>query len=449
MSSKPQIGTLVVVILKARNLIDRHSFYKQDVFAQACLNGTSQKTQVDRKGGQHPLWDTELRFPIMKEVSDQTRKLEVACFAKEHRTDDLLGKGVVDITETLQTGEFDDWASLNIDGVERGEVYLEMTYFSSRPPPKGSASSSLLTNQNLTRRPSKLPASERLWRPPQTQQPALLPSKKGHSSHSVSAEWQTTLAPHPSPKNAPLPPLPKEQLEKTPLPDILLPGGSIRPQPGSTTPPSVPGIGSVPALPTSGPMHRPSPSPPLPSSNPPQTFPSYATSAYNSSGVSSAGNPYLTQPTITPAPIQMTFPSEPQPNPVTNHPHYGTMPIAWDQNRPDETGFSFPVPAVAYGERVDPWPTDPQGKYEIHQAVRDRTSISWSNSSFEGRYREALPLPQESQPTKLCLDNQPVLRLDADRLHGLKLVEEGAARRKEQEQRDLEIALKLDKELNT
>lgn len=39
MSKEPQLGTLIVVILKARNLIDKHSFYKQDVFAQASLNG--------------------------------------------------------------------------------------------------------------------------------------------------------------------------------------------------------------------------------------------------------------------------------------------------------------------------------------------------------------------------------------------------------------------------
>ena len=34
-----ELGTLIVVVLKARNLKDDHSFYKQDVFAQASLNG--------------------------------------------------------------------------------------------------------------------------------------------------------------------------------------------------------------------------------------------------------------------------------------------------------------------------------------------------------------------------------------------------------------------------
>ena len=39
MSKEERIGTLIVVVLKAKNLIDRHSFYKQDVFCQISLNG--------------------------------------------------------------------------------------------------------------------------------------------------------------------------------------------------------------------------------------------------------------------------------------------------------------------------------------------------------------------------------------------------------------------------
>ena len=34
-----ELGTLIVVVLKARNLNDKHSLYKQDVFAQLTLNG--------------------------------------------------------------------------------------------------------------------------------------------------------------------------------------------------------------------------------------------------------------------------------------------------------------------------------------------------------------------------------------------------------------------------
>lgn len=38
-SKEDLLGTLIVVLLKARNLLDKHSFRKSDVFAQAILNG--------------------------------------------------------------------------------------------------------------------------------------------------------------------------------------------------------------------------------------------------------------------------------------------------------------------------------------------------------------------------------------------------------------------------
>ena len=69
--------------------------------------GTDKRTKVDVKGGQHPVWDDELRFPVMKTATGKFRQLEVTCFAKESKSDDSLGSGTLDITETLKTGEFD------------------------------------------------------------------------------------------------------------------------------------------------------------------------------------------------------------------------------------------------------------------------------------------------------------------------------------------------------
>lgn len=127
------VGTLIVVLLKARNLNDKHSFRKSDVFAQAILNGeftflyfplsliavwvlnyyfsprtgTQKRTHIDTKGGQHPEWDGEARFPILKKSGEKFRKMEVSCYSMEPRSEDLMGKGTVDISETLRTGEFD------------------------------------------------------------------------------------------------------------------------------------------------------------------------------------------------------------------------------------------------------------------------------------------------------------------------------------------------------
>ncbi|KAF9647133.1 hypothetical protein BDM02DRAFT_3098559, partial [Thelephora ganbajun] len=145
-----ELGTLAVVVLKAKNLHDRHSFYKQDPYAKVTLNGKTFKTDADVKGGQHPEWDAEFRFPVYAGKSDSARQLEVACWRVEPREDEEIGKGKVDISDTLRTGEFDDWVTINdATGTYKGEIYLEMTFFASGPPP-------------LERRPSKLLPQERL-----------------------------------------------------------------------------------------------------------------------------------------------------------------------------------------------------------------------------------------------------------------------------------------------
>lgn len=101
------LGTLVIVVLKARNLPDKHTFYKQDAFAQVQLHDVTKKTRVEVKGGQHPVWDEEVRVPIAAKVSEETRTLNVSCWAQESRGPEVIGKGKLDITETLKTGEFD------------------------------------------------------------------------------------------------------------------------------------------------------------------------------------------------------------------------------------------------------------------------------------------------------------------------------------------------------
>ncbi|KAJ4480041.1 hypothetical protein J3R30DRAFT_3467710 [Lentinula aciculospora] len=158
-----EIGTLIVVVLKAQNLNDKH-FFKQDVYAQVSFNGTTKKTRIDVKGGQHPFWDSELRFPVMKNTAKKYRELDVSCFAKEHKDDSLLGEAKVDMTATLISGEFDEWVPLQVNDVQRGDIYLEITYYSNGPAPPPS---SLLAppTVNLGRRPSKMSPADRLYRP--------------------------------------------------------------------------------------------------------------------------------------------------------------------------------------------------------------------------------------------------------------------------------------------
>lgn len=114
MSKENILGTLVVVVLKAQHLIDNHTFYKQDPYAKLALSGATKQTPPDPKGGQHPVWDAELRFPISKDASKNNRTLTISVFSEEKKEDSLLGEGSVDITDTLKTGEFDGLPPLSL-----------------------------------------------------------------------------------------------------------------------------------------------------------------------------------------------------------------------------------------------------------------------------------------------------------------------------------------------
>jgi Ca2+-dependent lipid-binding protein len=107
MSQENILGTLVIVVLKGQHLIDNHTFYKQDPYAKLTLSGATKQTPADPKGGQHPVWDAELRFPISKDPSKSNRTLTVSVFSEEKKDHSFLGEGTVDITNTLKTGEFD------------------------------------------------------------------------------------------------------------------------------------------------------------------------------------------------------------------------------------------------------------------------------------------------------------------------------------------------------
>ncbi|KAH8112667.1 C2 domain-containing protein [Phellopilus nigrolimitatus] len=156
-SKDHQLGTLVVVVLKARNLPDKHTFTKQDPFAVVQLGSSKASTEVDKRGGQHPVWDQDLHVQVSAAPTKENRTLKVSCYAKESKSDDLIGEGEVDVSDTLAVGgvrwQVQALEQSSDNGAYRGEIYLEMTYFAAGPP-------------KLERRPSKLAPSERLSRLP-------------------------------------------------------------------------------------------------------------------------------------------------------------------------------------------------------------------------------------------------------------------------------------------
>lgn len=153
MSSTPrQIGTLIVVILKAvsssehpsplhtlkcvaqRNLPNKRHIGKQDPYCTIVLNGEKRRTKAIKRGGQHPEWDEEVRFTLFEDVEDELARtangddtppplppknsttprkikggqtMRVSCYADDPREPDLIGEGIVDLTEVLTKGETD------------------------------------------------------------------------------------------------------------------------------------------------------------------------------------------------------------------------------------------------------------------------------------------------------------------------------------------------------
>ncbi|EAU85375.2 hypothetical protein CC1G_07069 [Coprinopsis cinerea okayama7 len=449
-SSQDEIGTLIVVVLKARNLNDKHKFRKQDAYAKVLLNGTEKQTKVEIKGGQHPLWDEEFRFPIFKSTAKKNRTLEVSCWAKEPRTDDILGTGTVDISETLQNGEFDDWVPLSIDGVTRGDVYLEMTYYANGPPPPSviptiappkdqpvayysPGKNALLVAQgaNLMRRPSKLSPADRLSRPA-ISIPETIPSSP-NQHHRFNT----------------LPPVPDDRIQASnpvhaaqPVPSLLRPGAvPTRPRPirdpspvrpgqefSNASPGTSPGRTSNPYLTGAAGSNRPggvgqhhrTPSNPAASNpyltggtnTPPVTYPLDGSPAPAS--IQNNNQPYATNyppPSHTPGtqyppPSHTPLPQYP-PQTHTPAPPPGAVPLLWSSSDsgshpvvpPPAGGFAFPTPGIpgAYPATPTPHPPYHSNSYD-HSAPRPyghnrQSSDPRDDPSLRNRYQTPLPLP--------------------------------------------------------
>ncbi|KDQ07492.1 hypothetical protein BOTBODRAFT_192411 [Botryobasidium botryosum FD-172 SS1] len=157
-----EIGTLIVVVDKAKNLPNKRHIGKQDPYCSLKFNAEIKRTKAVKRGGQHPVWDEELRFALFEDLEEELKKgtdapppvppkagsnvksvkggksMTLKCYADDPREPDLIGEVMVDLTEVLTTGETDEWyILLNKDKKYCGEVYLELTFWSAQqPPPK-------------------------------------------------------------------------------------------------------------------------------------------------------------------------------------------------------------------------------------------------------------------------------------------------------------------------
>ncbi|KAI0049555.1 hypothetical protein FA95DRAFT_833939 [Auriscalpium vulgare] len=208
------IGTLVAVVLKARNLPNKRHIGKQDPYCSVGFNGETQRTRAIKRGGQHPEWDEELRFTLYEEDSvmrnggdDGTppplppkesrapkkikggKTMSVACFADDQREPELIGETTVDLTEVLTKGETDEWFTLTHKDKYCGEVYLELTFWSHEPRPEKKATAITTKNsRHYVGRGEFVPFEESLAAPGvnagehrRDDSPSTLPSNSSHN----------------------------------------------------------------------------------------------------------------------------------------------------------------------------------------------------------------------------------------------------------------------------
>ncbi|TRM68272.1 hypothetical protein BD626DRAFT_545431 [Schizophyllum amplum] len=190
MTSTPrEIGTLIVVVLKANHLPNKRHIGKQDPYCVVTVNGDKRRTKAIKRGGQHPEWDEEIRFTLYEDTDDILERtlnadgtppppppkddrqgpkkikggkaMHMACFADDPREPDLIGETHVDLTEVLTKGETDDWFDLSHKDRFAGKVYLELTFWSNeKPPEKKTAPKAQKANKEYGGRGSFIPLGE-------------------------------------------------------------------------------------------------------------------------------------------------------------------------------------------------------------------------------------------------------------------------------------------------
>ncbi|KAK0726955.1 hypothetical protein B0T26DRAFT_637106 [Lasiosphaeria miniovina] len=134
----PQIGTLVLVVDRAKNLPNLRTIGKQDPYCAARLGKEAKKTTTDIRGGQVPKWDQELRFTVHD--SPDYYQLKVSVFNDDKKTE-LIGEAWIDLRDIIISGggQSDQWHQLFCRGKKTGEIRIEITFYDSRPKPERAA----------------------------------------------------------------------------------------------------------------------------------------------------------------------------------------------------------------------------------------------------------------------------------------------------------------------
>ncbi|KAI9892790.1 MAG: hypothetical protein M1814_001210 [Vezdaea aestivalis] len=192
----PEIGDLVVIVDKAKNLPNRKTMGKQDPYCACRLGKEAKKTTTDRRGGQTPRWDQELRFTVHE--SPDYNQIKVTVFNDDKKTD-LIGETWVNLDSVIVPGggQSDLWHNLQFKGKYAGEIRIEMTYYDTRPK-----DDAVIEKRRDNARPSLPPSSKDTLAGPRQLKPKRRPLPTGRSdlaqprSSSAQGELFLDSAPH-------------------------------------------------------------------------------------------------------------------------------------------------------------------------------------------------------------------------------------------------------------
>lgn len=232
-----EFGTLIVVVMKAKNLYNRRAISKQNPFCSVRIATHSDRTQVITRGGQAPVWDHETRFRLS--ADDNNNHLKLCVFDQNGSNTEIIGDAVIPLhpaySASVHEG-YDNWFPIHYNKRYVGEVYLEMTFYPKKPLKDSRHSSSASMRSTASMRSNSSRPSLQCSAPTRSASPVRSASPMRSSSpmrqtpsfnsmrHSESMPilGQTpSLSPHSSHRRVvgrPLPQLPTETARLDPQP---------------------------------------------------------------------------------------------------------------------------------------------------------------------------------------------------------------------------------------
>ncbi|KAK9466333.1 C2 domain-containing protein [Lipomyces arxii] len=127
LTAPSEIGTLILYVIK-KNLPNRRTLGKQDPYCLLRIGQNAQSSNIDKRGGQRPVWNHEVRF----QLSESDDKVKVTILDDNDTKPELIGDGYITLDPVLNSStkiEYDQWHEIQYRSKYAGEVLIQMTFY--------------------------------------------------------------------------------------------------------------------------------------------------------------------------------------------------------------------------------------------------------------------------------------------------------------------------------